>query len=340
MPLRIAASGMKHYHVHGTLKLALADPRVEVVAVAEGHEPFRSESEAALGIDIRYDSHTQLLESEDFDVLIVCEEFANRGPTAIDALRAGKHVFADKPLCTREPELREIASLSREKGLEVGVDFSLRSMWGPMGAALREGAIGEIVACRMAGPHGLNYGVRPMWYFEGDLHGGILNDLFGHGVDYVRWVCDREITQVLSATRSCVGLPQHPGFETAGTAHYQLEGPTTLYGYVDYLVPKGHGGPWTAVFTGTEGDAWFDDRGGMRVRRSGEGERSFEADPSDRRWRHPFLDFAAHLLDGDELLRSTEDGFRTSMATLVAQRAAVTGETNVPVPATTQESPQ
>lgn len=41
---------------------------------------------------------------------------------------------------------------------------------------------------------------------------------------------------------------------------------------------------------------------------------------ADPRWRHPLLDFAAHLLDGAELLRSTEDGFRTSMATLVAPR--------------------
>ena len=48
-------------------------------------------------------------------------------------------------------------------------------------------------------------------------------------------------------------------------------------------------------------------------------------------YKHPFARYVDFLRDGTEPLRTTEDGFRSQMATLVAQRAANSGETNVPI---------
>jgi predicted dehydrogenase len=331
MPLRVAVAGLKHYHVRGVLEIAADEPGIEFVAIAESDDVNRRDAQEALGVEVRYANHAELLDAERLDVLVVCEEFARRGPVALDALKAGRHVFSDKPLCTREDELHAIASLAEEKGLEVGVDFSLRWMWGGLGARLRDGAIGEIVSCRIAGPHALNYDARPKWYFKDGLHGGVINDLLGHGVDYARWICQCDVTRVLSATRSCAGLPQHPEFETAGTAHYEMEGGASLFGYVDYLVPSGHAASWHCHVVGTEGDATVDEGGGARIRRSGEPEEVIDGDPDEARCKHPFLDFLDLLTDGTAV-RTTDDALRTSMATLVAQRAAETGATGLTVP--------
>ena len=61
---------------------------------------------------------------------------------------------------------------------------------------LQQGEIGEIVGCTFAGPHTLNYERRPKWYFAPGMHGGILNDLMGHGVDFVQWITRRPYAEV------------------------------------------------------------------------------------------------------------------------------------------------
>ena len=219
MPLRIAIAGLKHEHVKTVLRLALADRRVSVVALADDDPANRTAYEQAFGQPVRYASHRELLESVEFEALVVCEVFARRGAAVSDALAAGKHVFCDKPLCTRIAELARIAALAAARRLEVAVDFSLRQYWFEAGASLRQGEIGTIVSCSFTGPHGLGYDGRPSWYFAPGQHGGILNDLSGHGLDFVHWITGRRFARVLAATCACVGLPQEPHFETCGEAY-------------------------------------------------------------------------------------------------------------------------
>ena len=329
--LRVGVSGLKHDHARYTIQTARTDPGLELVAIAESEDIYRDAFEQATGLKAAYRTHAELLAAEEFDVLVVCEEFANRGPTAIAGLKAGRHVFAGKPLCTREDELREIAALSREKNLEVGIDFSLCYKWGPFSVPLRDGAIGELVSCFLSGPHFLAYDVRPTWYFDDGRHGGIINDLLGHGLDFVRWVSGHEVSTVLSASTVNKGLPQHPAFEMSGTVHCQMSNDANLLGGVDYFTPVDHDCPWRCWLVGTEGDAIIGERPEMRLRRSGEKEALVDSKLDGSKWQSPFDDFIDHLRYAAEPLRTTEDGFRTQIATLVAQRAAETGETNVTV---------
>jgi len=132
---------------------------------------------------------------------------------------------------------------------------------------LQQGDIGQIVGCTFAGPHGLNLERRPKWYFCAGKHGGVINDLMGHGVDFVHWITRRRYAEVLSATRACVGLPQHPAFETFGSASYRLEGGTSVFGQVDYLVPAGHSTTWTCSIVGAKGDAVLSERDGLCLAR-------------------------------------------------------------------------
>ena len=143
--LRIGVAGLKHYHVHHVLKAASKVPGVSIVALADDDPQNRKECERLFGKPVRYSNHRELLESEEFDALVVCEEFGRRGEVILAALRAGKHVFCDKPLCTRAEELKSIASLAAERHLEVHVDFCLRHYWARAANLLRQGEIGEIV---------------------------------------------------------------------------------------------------------------------------------------------------------------------------------------------------
>ncbi len=332
MALRIAVAGLKHGHVDAMLRAILGHPGASLVGIADDNEENRSRCEQTFGVPTQYSHHRELLDSVSFDVLVVCEEFARRGKVAIDALREAKHVFSDKPLSISEQELWDIAALAGEKEREVGLGVDLCYIWANTGTPIQQGAIGEVVSIAIFGPHALNYGDRPQWYYEPGKHGGIINDLLGHGVDYIHWITGQRATHVLSARRACVGLPQEPEFETFGEAYFQFEDGATAFGHVDYLVPAGHSTTWRCFVVGTEGDATIDERDGMCLRRAGEEEQTFELGAPKPRWEHPLIDFMDFLLDGQQPLRTTDDILRCSMATLVAQRAAETGGTRIAIP--------
>jgi predicted dehydrogenase len=59
---------------------------------------------------------------------------------ARDALRAGKHVFVEKPLCTSLDELAELKSLAKKNNLHVGANLVLRTA--PMYCWLKQGIQG------------------------------------------------------------------------------------------------------------------------------------------------------------------------------------------------------
>jgi len=331
--VKIGFAGLKHGHVYSVLKLAAADPRVSIVALADDDEQNRKEGERVSGLPVKYANYRQLLESEPLDAVVVCEEYGRRGEAAIAALEAGKHVFSDKPLCTREEELERIATLAAGKRLEVHVDFSLRHFWAKAAPALQQGDIGEIVGCTFAGPHSLSYERRPKWYFAPGMHGGILNDLMGHGVDFVHWITRRPYVEVLSGVAARVGFPQQPAFETSGDAFYQLQGGATVFGHVDYLAPTGHPGGWRCGIVGTKGDAVVSDREGFTLRPSGAEERHSDAKALRADSPHPFKDFIDLLTEGKAPLRTTAESLHVSQATLLAQAAAESGKTHVAFPA-------
>jgi len=331
--VKVGFAGLKHGHVYQVLKRAVADPRVEVIALAESDEQNRKAGERAFGKPVRYANHRELLDAEpQLDAVVVCEEYGRRGEAAIAALEAGKHVFSDKPLCTHVEELERIAALAAEKHLEVHVDFSLRHMWARAAVLLQQGEIGDIVGCTFAGPHSLSYEHRPKWYFAPGMHGGVINDLMGHGVDFAHWIARGPFVQVLSATRACVGFPQQPAFETAGDAFFQLEGGATIFGHVDYLVPAGHTGDWKCSVVGTKGDAVVSGHDGFTLRPAGAPERHLAPNELRAESPDPFTDFIGVLTEGKAPLRSTAESLHCSLATLLAQAAAETGGTHVALP--------
>jgi predicted dehydrogenase len=334
-PLKVGILGLKHGHGLGMLQAAAGDPRVTIVALAEDDEKNRQSGEKIAKKPVKYANYRELLSSPDgqqIDAVLVCEEFGRRGEAAIAALEMGKHVFSDKPLCTRVEELQKIATLAAQKHLEVHVDFALRHNWAKAGNTLQQGAIGEIVSCTFSGPHTLNYEKRPKWFFNPELNGGIINDLLGHGVDFASWATGKPFTQVFSATRAFVGCPEAPTFETSGDAFYQLAGGATAFGHVDYLSPVGHPGGWKCTFVGSKGDAMVSDHEGFVARLSGAAEVRLTGKELRGEAASPLKDFVSLLTEGKAPLRSTAESLHGALATLVAQAAAVNGGSRVALP--------
>lgn len=113
--IKIAFAGFRHGHINTLYKLAEGNPDVEIVAAYEADADARSTAEKTLGVRFTHESYEDMLKDESIDVVAIGDYYGIRGSLAIAALKAGKHVYADKPLCTSLSELDEIEALARKR---------------------------------------------------------------------------------------------------------------------------------------------------------------------------------------------------------------------------------
>jgi predicted dehydrogenase len=164
----LAAS--RHATVHPTLAALLRDPRVDVVCIALPHDRL--------------------------------------APTAVRALRAGRHVIVEKPAATSARGIRAIRDAALEAGRSVGVMFDLRQMSTVVAARelIDRGAVGRIRSIRIrtlidkpadywaTGPTGA---VRDPWRGSRARAGGgvvLMNTI--HQLDLVRAITGLEPLRV------------------------------------------------------------------------------------------------------------------------------------------------
>src|SRR5690242_13763364 len=126
MRTRFAFIGFQHPHIWDLVARATAHPDVEVVASCE-EDPVTRESLAASGkVKITHTDYRAMLASEKIDVVVVGEWFVKRGQVVIDALASGRHVLADKPMCTSLAEFDAIVKLAETRKLTVGMMLDMR----------------------------------------------------------------------------------------------------------------------------------------------------------------------------------------------------------------------
>ncbi len=259
MSIKFAFAGFRHAHIVDLYKQANAHPDIEIVAACEENKEARQAADNENTVEITHSLFTAMLAEVDCEVIAVGDVFARRGCILIEALKAGRHVIVDKPICTRLEELDEITALAADKSLAIGCKLDLRD-WGAfrqMATMIRSREIGEVPAITFGGQHPLNYDSRPAWYFEKDRHGGTLNDIAVHAIDYIRWATGLEFAAINAARNWNADLPQAPDFKNAAQAMLTMQNGCGVLGDVSYLSPDGFGYRfphyWRMKFWGRDG---------------------------------------------------------------------------------------
>lgn len=253
--MRIAFQGFRHGHIGSLYKLVRKSSDCEVAGAAEDLPEARKDWDGQ--VEFTHDSCAALLNESNCDAVAIGDYYGRRGELAIAALKAGKHVISDKPLCTSLTELNEIERLAKEKGLAIGCMLTFRNL-GIMRTAretIAAGTIGTIQAISFNGQHALNYGVRPGWYFEEGKHGGTLNDIAIHAVDCLPWITGLSFESVTAARTW--SSDRVPGFHDCAQLMCTLNNGAGVMGDVSYLAPDSfglrHPYYWSFLIWGTEG---------------------------------------------------------------------------------------
>jgi predicted dehydrogenase len=143
--------------------------------------------------------------------VVVSNPTALHVPVALDAARAGAHLFIEKPLSNDLTGVAELEEIVAGSGLAALVGFQLRFNPGlrQIRAWLRAGSIGSVVSAQVHWgeylpdmhpweDYRVGYAARP------DLGGGVLLTLC-HPFDYLRWLIG-EITDVSAVESRCDSL--------------------------------------------------------------------------------------------------------------------------------------
>lgn len=327
--MKLAFAGFRHGHVMSLWNIAGQHPTVKVVAACEEDEATRRQLADGGKVAVTHTDYARMLREVDCDAVAVGDYFAKRGEMILAALDAGKHVIADKPICTRLSELDRIEALAKEKGRVVGCLLDLRDngVYRAMRRIVREGTIGEVHTVTVLAQHPLLWGTRPGWYFEGGKHGGTINDIGVHAIDLIPWLTGRALAEVVAARGWNANVKQVPSFQDAGQFMLRLDNGGGALGDVSYLTPDGIAYSanqyWRVTVHGSEG--MIEGRyGGKTVElatRADKEPRQIPADPE--RTGGVLDDFIAEVggatRDGNLTMREV---FDASRKTLQIQQAA------------------
>lgn len=264
-PVRFGAVGLDHSHVFGQIAglikaggqlvgLATDDPQAAVAAKVRETYP-----------DVRvYDDPAELLASDDVDLIVTAAVPDRRGPIAVEALRAGKDVVADKPGCITLDQLAEVERAVAESGRFWSVTFSerfeVRSV-AKAGQLVRAGRIGKVVQTLGLGPHRVGDRAhlaggpgRPDWFYDPARYGGVLTDIASHQIDQFLWFTESTTAEVVASTVGNFGNPDTPGLQDFGEVLLRSD---NAQGYirVDWFTPAGlpTWGDGRLMVLGTEG---------------------------------------------------------------------------------------
>jgi predicted dehydrogenase len=236
--MHFAVIGLSHVHVIGMTQALLGVPGVVCDGLCPEETPI-SKGFEGLFPDLPRRARDDLLGDPSIDLILCADVNGHRGSLLVAALKAGKHVFVDKPPVTTLEDLDAVERAAGESGRLFFAYFGER-LGNPLSVKarqlVREGRIGRIVNFIGLGPHKLSIERRPAWMFEPDLYGGILNDIAVHQVELFTWLTGQRVARFSSRVGN-FATPQHPTFEDFGDVWFEGDGGTAGYVRVDWFTP-------------------------------------------------------------------------------------------------------
>ncbi len=238
--MKIGFAGFRHDHIFVLYEMAKNHPNFEIVGACEEDEISR-EKAAQKGVAFSHVSYSEFLKDTQIQAVAIGSAYGDRGQMAIQALKAGKHVICDKPLCTSEEELDEIERLAKEKKLCVSCMFTMRfeKKISAVKALIESERLGKIHNVYFGGQHPLQYGRRPAWYFEKGKHGGVINDIAIHGIDLLCYLFDFELDKINGARCWNAYATEEKNFKDSGQCMLTGKTGEGILADVSYAIPDG-----------------------------------------------------------------------------------------------------
>jgi len=181
--------GKAHTYGYKTMPLYYRDLpfKIRLVGVCSRTLATAEKAKEELGFEFATDDLDELLACKDIQIVNICTPNLYHKEQILKALKAGKHVYCDKPLTVTYSEAQEVLQLTERSGLIHQVALQNRFFPSTMRAKelIQEGRLGRILSFRACYLH--SGSVDPQkpfgWKQDKAMGGGVLVDLGSHVLD-------------------------------------------------------------------------------------------------------------------------------------------------------------
>lgn len=314
---RVGIVGFAHMHVTWLIDQFDALPNVEWVACADTVPSTATLSDAPMtrianlryaqgkaGIEKVYEDYEEMLDEEEFDIVIACPENARHGQVTEAIAAAGAHVLVEKPPAASYAEALHMARVARRE--EVVLCINWPSTWG---ASLRlakrmveAGEIGDVFQYkRRSGSMGplaslSNDEKGAEWWHSAADGGGALLDYCCYGASISRWVIGEPPQAV---TGLAANFRSHYG-DASDNAVLLARYPSAMAILEATWSCVNHGVSSNEVIYGTKGTLALEP-GGVRVFKDGGSGTLVEAEPLPENRNNVAKELIHHLETGEPL---------------------------------------
>ena len=180
-------------HVHGeSISKFVKNATVKTIA-----DPFMNEKTEAwaksLGVEKTTKDYHEILNDPEITAVLICASTDQHSPLSIEALKAGKHVFCEKPIDHDVEKIKEVLEVVKTSGKKYQVGFNRRfdHNFRAVREAVKAGKVGKQqiikITSRDPEPPSIDY-VK--------VSGGIFLDMTIHDFDMVRYLSGSEVEEV------------------------------------------------------------------------------------------------------------------------------------------------
>ncbi len=168
-------------------------PAVRLRAIQSGTGSRAKSYAMRFGAQYCTSDYEQILDNPAIDVVVIVSRNPQHASQALAALKAGKHVFVEKPMALTEEECLNIYSAVQTSGKQLTVGFNRR--YAPSYIRLKEQiarrSAPAVLTCRINSP-----GISGSYWMADPAIGGAILGEACHFVDLMYWLLDSEPVQV------------------------------------------------------------------------------------------------------------------------------------------------
>jgi myo-inositol 2-dehydrogenase/D-chiro-inositol 1-dehydrogenase len=179
-------------------------PEAEVAAISDVCLPAAQQLAETLGVKAVYDDHRRILQDPEIDAVFICSSTDTHSPISIEAARAGKHIFCEKPIDHDLDKIKAVLETVKKAGVKYQVGFNRRfdHNFKHVRDVVRSGGVGDVQIIKVTSR---DPEAPPIAYVK--VSGGIFVDMTIHDFDMMRYLSGSEVTEV-SAFGACLINPE------------------------------------------------------------------------------------------------------------------------------------
>jgi myo-inositol 2-dehydrogenase / D-chiro-inositol 1-dehydrogenase len=209
--------------------IARSVPEAQIVAIADVNVAAAQELADRVMVKVVTADYRAVIQNPDVDAVIICSPTGTHAPYTIEAAKAGKHIFCEKPIALELDTIKSVLKTVEQCRVKLMLGFNRRfdSNFRKIKQMVVEGKVGNIHIVRITSR---DPAPPPADYVAAS--GGMFLDMTIHDFDMARFVSGDEVTEVFALG----GVMVDPAIGKAGdidTAVITLQFKGGAFGVID-----------------------------------------------------------------------------------------------------------